>query len=263
MAAWALHSCRLAYEQLGTMKRRYLVLLLVAMGCADNPFRGPTPPALSPPPPPREESSFQRSEGSLWDGEASRRFLAFSTVATGVGDHITVLIEERAEAENKTQTKLDRTSSVAASIDSDVSLQTIVTRPILNLLNFLGFTDQRSDKNPSAEVSIVDAEGKTKFDGKGSSVRDAAFTTTLTCIVTEITEAGTMRIEGTRNLVINNETEMITLIGYVRPEDIRIDNSVPSTLLARTEIRYGGDGPLSGNQQEGWLTRLFNWILPF
>ncbi len=244
------------------MKRRYVLFLLVAMGCADNPLRGPTPPALSPPPPPRQES-FQRSEGSLWNGEASRRFLAFSTGAKRVGDHVTVLIEERAEAKSKIQTKLDRTSNVEATIASDVGLQTIVTRPIVNLLNLLGFTDQRSNKNPTAEVSVVDAEGKTKFDGKGSSVRDATFTTTLTCIVTEITEAGTMRIEGSRNLVINNETEMITLIGYVRPEDIRIDNSVPSTLLARAEIRYGGVGPLSANQQAPWLTRFFHWILPF
>ena len=113
------------------MKRQYLVLLLVAMGCADHPFRGPTPPALAPPPPPREEASFQRSEGSLWDGEASRRFLAFSTGAKEVGDHITVLIEERAAAENSTQTKLDRISNVEATLELCLGIYCETARPFL------------------------------------------------------------------------------------------------------------------------------------
>ncbi len=196
-------------------------------------------------------------------GDASRRFLSFENRAKRVGDHVTVLIAERAEAENSAQTKLDRKSNYDATLNSDVALQTIVTRPIRNLLGFLGFTDQKTDKDPTTELSIVEAESKIKFDGKGISSRDAAFTTTLTCIVTEITEAGTMRIEGSRSLVINNENEMITLTGYVRPEDIQIDNTVLSTFLAGTEIHYGGSGTLSGNQQVPWLTRLFNLILPF
>jgi flagellar L-ring protein precursor FlgH len=127
----------------------------------------------------------------------------------------------------------------------------------------LGFTDLRSDKKPSSELSIAEAETTSDFEGEGTVKREATFTTTIACIVTGTTEAGLLRIEGERQLRINGETQIIRLSGFVRPEDIQIDNTISSTLVASADIHYGGVGSVSEKQRVPWLTRVFDVVLPF
>ena len=244
-----------------------VALALCGGGCArEGPMRvdilGSTPPPVMVPPPAPEPENFQPAEGSLWRGESSRSQLAFENRARRVGDILTVRIEETANATNEASTKLERDTDMNASLDSDIALQTLITRPVLNLLNFLGFTDQRSDKSPSGPVNIVDASSSTDYDGKGKLERKASFVTTVACMVTDITSSGLLRVEGTRNLTINNETQVILLSGYVRPEDVRIDNTVPSALIASADIHYSGAGVLSEDQRVPWLMRIFKRVLP-
>jgi flagellar L-ring protein precursor FlgH len=240
----------------------------LAAACAgETPPRidvlGSTPPPTAAPPPGPVPEPFEPAEGSLWRGEESRRLLAFETRARRVGDVVTVHIEEVANATNEASTKLERNTDVNASVDSDIALQTIITRPVLNLLNFLGFTDQRSDESPTGPVNVVTASTDTDYHGKGKLERKASFVTTVACLVTDVTSSGLLRVEGTRNLTINNETQVIQLSGYVRPEDVRIDNTVPSSLIASADIHYSGAGVLSEDQRVPWLTRFFKRVLPF
>ena len=239
-----------------------LVWVLVMPGCADIPGITPVPPPLPLPPAPTAEV-YTRSEGSLWSGDTSRRFLAFENRAKRVGDLLTVKIAEQATAESEATTELDRTSSFEATLNSGISLQNLVARPVLNLLNFLGFTDQRADSEPTGDLSIVDAETKTNFEGEGTSGREATFTTTIACLVTEISGTGLLRIEGHRQLRINNETQVIQVSGFVRPEDIDLDNTVESTQIASADIQYTGVGMIAEEQRAPWLMRLFQLVLPF
>jgi flagellar L-ring protein precursor FlgH len=235
---------------------------LVLAGCADIPYVTPTPPPLPTPPPPLDEP-YQPAEGSLWHGETSRRFLAFENRAKRIGDLVTVLILEQAEAEKEASTELERTSEIEARIDSGVSLQTVIERPILSVLSLLGFTNQRSDKSPTEELTVADAETKTKFEGEGTVKREATFTTTIACVVTDRMPSGLLRIDGERQLRINNETQVIRLSGWVRPEDIRINNTIPSTLIASADIRYNGVGLITEKQRAPWMLRLLELVLPF
>ncbi|MFQ5513748.1 MAG: flagellar basal body L-ring protein FlgH [Myxococcota bacterium] len=246
------------------MSRAALVLLLPVLGCAGLQVPGLeiSPPPIAPPPVPKLRSQPQ-AEGSLWRGETSRRFLAFENRARRVGDLLTVQIAESAMAENEATTELERKSNFDINIDSDVSLQTLITRPILNLLGFLGFTEQKTNKVQSTNVEVLDASTKSDFDGEGTVKREASFTTVVACLVTEITGAGLMRIEGERYLRINNETQIIRISGYVRPEDVRIDNTIPSTLIANADIHYGGVGLVSEQQRGPWGYRLLNLLIPF
>jgi flagellar L-ring protein precursor FlgH len=245
------------------------LLACLAAACAG---RGPVtvdavvdsvPPPLGVPPPAPEPESFEPAQGSLWSGDTSRRLLAFENRATRVGDVVTVLIEERANATTEASTELERESSIDASLDSDIALQTLITRPVLNLLNLLGFTDLRSNDEPSDPVEIVDATTTTDYDGNGTIERNASFVTTVACLVTDVTSSGLLRVEGTRNLTINEETQVIQLSGYVRPEDVRIDNTVPSALIASADIYYSGAGVLAEDQRVPWLLRIFKRVLPF
>ena len=222
----------------------------------------PDPPRVLAPPAP-DVPAHESTAGSLWRGDASRRFLAFENRAKRVGDLVTVLIEESAEAENEATTELDRQSNIQATLDSDVALQTLVTKPIRTLLSLIGFTDQRNDSDPQGPVSVVDAQTSAAYEGEGKLERRASFTTKVACMVTEITPSGLMRLEGTRNLTINEETQIIRLSGFVRPEDVRIDNTVPSTLVASADIEYTGVGVVSDEQRVPWLARVLKLVLPF
>ncbi|MCH6560946.1 MAG: flagellar basal body L-ring protein FlgH [Myxococcales bacterium] len=241
-----------------------MLWLLLLVGCAElhPPSIYGEPPLLPQPPAPTADV-YVPAEGSLWRGDASRRFLAFENRAKRVGDLITVEIQEQAMAENEATTELTRDSKYEATLNSDVALQTLVTRPIRNILGFLGFTDQKTDKDPTEELSIVEARTKSEFDGEGIMKREARFTTTVACLVTEITPSGLMRIEGERHLRINNETEVIRITGFIRPEDIAIDNTIASVLIASADIHYGGVGLNAEQQEAPWLARLFWKLLPF
>ena len=246
------------------MRVTVVALAALTVGCLyPNPEAALQRSDPLPPPPTSSVTEPMPAEGSLWRGAESRRFLAFENRATQVGDLLTVQILEQAVAEDKASTELTRDSAYEATLDSGISLQTIVARPILNLLNLLGFTDQRSDDNPSTELDIVNAETRSEYEGEGTVKREASFETLVACMVTEVTDSGLLRIEGERHLTINRETQIIRLSGYVRPEDVRIDNTIPSTLIASADIYYGGKGVISEHQRVPWLMRFFQFFLPF
>jgi flagellar L-ring protein precursor FlgH len=205
------------------------------------------------------------AEGSLWRGETSRRFLAFEKRATLPGDLITVQIVETAKAESEAITELERQSQFSATLSSAVALQTLVTRPIRRLLHLLGFANQRGDSDPSATdaLNIVNATTTSTFDGEGTVERESTLRTTVACLVTDVTPSGLLRIEGQRFITINRETQVIRLSGYVRPEDVQIDNTVNSSLVASAEIQYSGSGVVDDQQRVPWLNRIFGVILPF
>jgi flagellar L-ring protein FlgH len=241
-----------------------LVAAALAAGCMNGPLNSERVPELRKDfPAPPVEATPPPTQGSLWRGDASRRFLAFENRAKQLGDLVTVVIREKAEAENSSTTDLERTSEITADLNSDIQLQTLITRPVRNILKLLGFTSERADRDPGVNVSVVDAQTESTFEGEGTIERQSEFTTTIACVVTEVTPAGLLRIEGERHLTINFETQIIELSGYVRPEDIQIDNTVPSSLVASADIHFGGRGVLSAKQRVPWFTRLVELVLPF
>jgi len=236
---------------------------LLLTGCAElRDLRGDPMPAMAEPviePPP----AYTATAGSLWRGESSRHFLAFENRARRPGDLVTVVIRETANATTEATTEVERTSNYTSDLNSDIALQTIVSRPILAILSLFGFTNQRNDSSPEGNLNIVDATSSSQYEGEGTSEREANFTTTIACLVTEVGASGLLRIEGERHLTINRETQVIRFSGYVRPEDVQIDNTIPSTLVASADIYYGGRGVVSDKQRVPWLTRVFDLVLPF
>lgn len=243
------------------------LLGLLALAC-NHPGGVPGPFVRQPlelpaPPAPDPAAAPLQAEGSLWQGRQSQRFLAFENRATAVGDLVTVLIEESATAQDRAITQVKGESTIGATLDSDISLQNLVAKPVLGVLRLLGMTDQREEDEPRGEITVVEAETNTEHKGNGLTQRNALFRTNVACIVRDVTESGLLWIEGERHLRINNETQIIRLSGYVRPEDIRIDNTVPSSLIASANIHYGGRGVVSEQQTVPWGQRVLRAVLPF
>ena len=74
---------------------------------------------------------------------------------------------------------------------------------------------------------------------------------------------GNLVLTGSREVLINNENQVIQLSGVVRPRDISADNQVLSTYIADARISYSGKGVVNQRQQTGWLSNLMMLIWPF
>ena len=177
------------------------------------------------------------TKGSLWSEENSRAFLFQDSKASRVGDIITVKVDENASGSKDATTKTSRDSSISTGLSS-----------------FFGLPTSNLD---------VGATATNTFDGSGSTTRNGSLTADITARVVDLTSNGNMVIKGTRELLINNERQFITVSGMVRPEDVARDNTVHSASIADAKIEYTGKGVIFDNQSPGWLMRIFDWVWPF
>jgi flagellar L-ring protein precursor FlgH len=200
---------------------------MVLSGCAKEI---PLPVVVDPEP----ERPTQSTEGSIWPGETSRSTLFSDKKAQRIGDIITIHLVEKTTAKNS-----------AKSISSRKQRNSFAA----NIL--------RADP---WEGSI---SGGTSYRGTGDSSRSEAFYSTISAMITEVLPNGLLRVEGQRQLKINNEDQYIRVAGLVRPEDINFDNSIISTKIANAKITYDGVGDLNRSATGGWGTTLLNYIWPF
>jgi len=195
-------------------------------------------------PPPQQEVP-PRYEGSLFPGETGRNMFFVDRKARAVNDVVTVRIADVTSATGQANTNTSRTSAAAGSLDGLFGLE----RTLKN--------------NGITPGSALAAQLKTGFDGKGTTTRKNALSATVTAVVREVFPNGNLFIEGTKEVLINNERQYITLSGVVRPEDIAPDNSLSSDLIADARLVYSGRGVLSEKQSPGLLGRLIDFVWPF
>lgn len=98
------------------------------------------------------------------------------------------------------------------------------------------------------------------FNGQGNTQRQGSMNAVVSARVVEVLPNGTLRIEGSKQVVINEETEVLSVAGLVRPEDIAADNSVPSGRVADAKISYNGRGTDANAEKPGYLARFMDWL---
>jgi len=188
------------------------------------------------------------SNASLWR-ETAYHDLFKDLRAYQVGDLVTVNIVETSKASKKANTKTERQSSINAGIS-----------------NALGWEGKVGKIGVPAEFNnevMFKASMKNSFDGSGETSRNETMTASITARVMEVTPNGNLFIKGTRQVKVNNENQIITLTGLIRPVDVSPDNTVLSSYIADAKIEYTGSGPVSDKQRPGWLTRALDFVWPF
>lgn len=101
---------------------------------------------------------------------------------------------------------------------------------------------------------------KVDYDGKGGTSRQGSLVATISARVIKVLDNGTLVVEGSKEVEINNEKEIIRLTGMVRPQDVRKDNIIYSSSIADAQITYAGNGVASTARRPGVLARFFNWV---
>jgi flagellar L-ring protein precursor FlgH len=184
-----------------------------------------------------------RTDGSLWVNSQSNAYFFQDYKASRVGDTIRVNISETTKGKKEANTKTKRKSAIAATTVDLLGIQAHI---------------------PSVTERLgLEAEFEDEFEGKATTDRKGEFTATITAVVTEVFPNGSMVIEGHREVSVNNEKEMMTLTGIIRPFDISPSNTIQSEKISDAKITFSGRGVLNDKQRPGWLVRIIDWIWPF
>ncbi len=195
-------------------------------------------PSLPPPPPKyvyKEEIPEPSSRNSLF---VERAGLFEDSRARRLNDIVTIRVIEDISGSGKANTSTKRDSSLETGIDE------LFGAP----LNFSPF---------------VKGGMKDDFQGRGETSRRGRLIGTITAKVVEVMPNGNLVLEARKEIMINNERQILVLKGMARPEDISVDNTILSTRLTDTEIYFVGKGVLHDKQRPGWLVRILNSIWPF
>ena len=200
--------------------------------------------------------------GSLWNDNSPLMEMFMNYKARKVGDIVTVRIVEASSATNDATTDTGRKTSLAAQVDKFFNMQ--YRFPTLDAT-----TPSMSDPfdvtdypylNPFAALS---ASMDNSFAGTGKTTRNGALTATISARVVSVLPNGNLTITGSREITVNNDTQIITLAGIIRPADIDENNTIISTYISDANITYSGRGVIDDRQRPGWLTRIFDVVWPF
>ena len=195
--------------------------------------------------------------GSLYETRSSFNSFFIDTKARQVGDIVTVKISESSKATNSADTKTGRTSSLEAGIDTLFGTEDWYRDEVLDRIpSKLPKPDPFG--NPSVKGSM-----SSDFDGSGTTSRSGDLSAFITCRVTQVMPNGNLKIVGSREVLVNHETQMIILSGIIRPRDIDDDNIILSTFVSDAKIAYSGSGIVNDRQRPGWLANLLNSVWPF
>lgn len=141
-----------------------------------------------------------------------------------VGDIITVLLNEAAQA--------SRSSGITAERETSN--------------NILGI-NQAASILPSGSFfqDISTAGSSISTNGSGTANQTAALTGSISAVVIDVMQNGNLVIMGEKQLTLTEGTEVIRVRGVIRPEDIQPDNTVLSRRIANAQFSYSGSGDLA------------------
>jgi len=96
-----------------------------------------------------------------------------------------------------------------------------------------------------------------KLNAKNKGKQDYNLNGTVSVTVTEVLSNGNLLVRGEKRLGMTGGNEYVKISGIVRPIDIDVANTVPSTKVADATIEYSADGQMANASKQGWLARFF------
>jgi flagellar L-ring protein precursor FlgH len=177
--------------------------------------------------------------GSIFQIASGYAPLTSGSIASRVGDILTITLVERTQA----------TKSNSANTGRDGSIG--VTLPTTGILSKL------------IDNSDINSSGTQAFKGKGDAAQSNALSGEVTVTVAKVLPNGAMFVKGEKQLTLNRGDEYVQISGIVRAADITPDNRVPSTRVADARITYSGKGEIARASRQGWLQRFFSMLSPF
>lgn len=184
----------------------------------------------------------QPSAGSLWSPSSRLTDVASDVRAAQVDDLVTILVNEQASAVANGGTQTSR----AAAAQSSITALGGVKSPTGGAVNLLNLSSAQS------------------LNGAGTTSRGATITATLSARVTHVLPNGYLVLEGTKDVKVNSEHQVVSVRGVIRPADLSTGNIITSNQVAQMEIKIDGKGVVNDAiRRPNILYRILLGILPF
>ncbi|KAA0258766.1 flagellar basal body L-ring protein FlgH [Deferribacter autotrophicus] len=198
----------------------------------------------------RKYQASKKPSPSLWTDMGSYGTFFLDYKGRKVGDIVIVKIIESSSASNSNTVKTSKSTSYKTGITSLLGLPTH-----FGMTNFLN-SGNKFDPN-------IDASTNNSFSGKGQKQKSDTVTATIAARVIDVLPSGNLVIEGHREIVVDQEKQVISVKGVIRQKDIDANNTVLSTAIADAQITYSGKGMLTDANKKGWLASVIDWVWPF
>lgn len=229
------------------------ITIFILNGCTaklTDPEIDFAPPAYVEQMPAYEDEKDYVNQGSIF-GQGENPLFS-DQKAMYVHDIVTVVISETASSSNTGSKNLVKSenSALGGGIFSSAGGANGAVSGAISGLN--GFTD--IGYNTASESSYV---------GSGSAVKDARFTTTITARVVKVLQNGNLFISGSREILIDDQKQIVEVSGVVRPYDIDHRNTVNSSQMSDAKILYKTQGDVDRATQQGWGTKIIQAAWPF
>lgn len=185
------------------------------------------------------------SAQSLWKPNSARSMLA-DRRAHGVGDIVTILVQESNSAQKANSTSTAKKSGINDSIS------TLIYPPSVSGALTKG------GNLPALNVSANDT-----FDGSGKVNNSEALNGSIAVRVIDVLPNGNLVLEGSRKTTFSGETTEAILHGVVRSDDVSAANTVLSYNIADATVRYVSSGTATEAQKKGWFSKTWDKVSPF
>jgi len=200
--------------------------------------------------PSREKKQNFASTGSIFGQGENPLFSDHK--AMNVNDIVTVVISETAKSSNTGAKQLSESDTMAlgGGVFSTLGGANGGMKSAISKAN--GFTDIGFKSNSTSD-----------YKGKGSATKNASFTTTVSARVVKILKNGNYFISGRREILIDNQKQIIQISGVISPYDIDQNNKINSAQMSDAKILYKTEGDVDRATQQGWGTKIIEAIWPF
>jgi flagellar L-ring protein FlgH len=171
--------------------------------------------------------------------------------AMHVNDIVTVVISEAAKSTNSIDKSLAENDTSAlgggtfAATGGNPAVSAYANK--LNGLTNVGFQ----------------AQSTSAYTGSGASNKNASFTTTVSARIIKVLQNGNYYINGRREILIDDEKQIIQISGVIRPYDIDQNNNINSSQMSDAKILYDSEGDMDRATEQGWGTKLVQAVWPF
>ena len=241
------------------MKKKLLTTLtlffaiLTLSGCTANltePEINFEPPSYVEQMPAREDKQNFASTGSLFGKGDNPLFSDHK--AMNVNDIVTVVISEAAQSSSAGARALSESdvNSLGGGIFSSAGAANGTVTGVMNGLN--GYTDAGFNTNTTSN-----------YTGQGTATKDASFTTTVSARVVKILQNGNYFISGKREILVDDQKQVIQISGVIRPYDIDQYNNINSAQMSEAKILYKTEGDVDRANKQGWGTKAIQAVWPF
>jgi len=229
-----------------------IITAFFLLGCSTHPADPKItmkPPAYVDEMPTRVNENLASNPGSLF-GQGDNPLFA-DLKAMHVNDVVTVTITEKT-AQSSTAKKSNSKES-ASNLGAG-----IISAPFGGAVG--GAINRVTDK--AASIGF-EAGSTSSFEGSGTNTRNETFTTTISARIIKVMNNGNYFIEGSRELLLNGEKQLVQISGVIRPYDIDQYNNVDSKYIADAKILYKTEGEIDQSTTKPWGSKMMESIWPF